>query len=541
MADDAKTALAVRRGGPARTATTPDETLWHHEVRGGRMWLVMAAAAAVTAVVATATIDLPPRARWPFAATTVALVVALAVIAWTLRGGRRYTARGAIPFAVLGLVLIVPAYYAAGWFSAAVVLMPLGGLVYGLSQTPRAVVFTAIAVGAGHATFALLTIFGVLDEPGVTTIHHASPAAQLVLLGFVQCASASGFAAGLRMRTYAARAAERHAVAVREGAQRQVLLDEAIRDLARARQVGGEGRFTGHTLGGYRLGVVLGRGGMGEVYDARGEFDDEAVAVKVLTAEAGREPTARARFGRELEAVASLRSPHVVRLIAHGGADEPIPFLVMERLTGTTLSDLLRERPLPIAEALRLLDQIATAVDLAHATGIVHRDLKPANLFQHRPSRGPALWKVLDFGVAKRLDGEGTLTGDAVIGTPGYLAPEQATGGDVGPAADRFALGAIAYRILTGRPAFDAADVAAALYAVVHATPPCPSAIAPLPADVDAALAIALAKAPDHRFATARELADAVADACRAALPDELRRRGEALIALAPWGQTVPR
>ena len=539
MTAEPKTALAVRRG--PRPATDFDPSLWDHEVGRGRLWLAAAAATGATAVGALVLIDLPARARWPFAAIAAVLVVALALVAWRLRGARSYTPRGAALFAVLGVVLPGPAYYAAGWFSAAVVLMPLGGMVLALSQPRRTVVLTAIGVGAAHAVVAGLTIAGVLDQPGVTVIRHAPLPAQLLLLGFVQITSALGFAGGARLRAGALAVAEQQAALMRDAARRQALLDEAVRELAQARHVGGEGRYTGHTLGGYRLGVVLGRGGMGEVYEARGEFDDEAVAVKVLTAEAAHEPTARARFDRELAAVVALRSPHVVRVIAVGGAAEPVPYLVMERLTGATLSELVRERPLPIADALRLFDQIADAVDLAHATGIVHRDLKPANLFLHRAARGPALWKVLDFGLAKRLAGEATLTVDAVVGTPGYLAPEQATGAPVGPAADLFALGAIAYRVLCGRPAFAGADVATALYAVVHTMPPRPSAIAPLPADVDAALAVALAKQPEHRFASARALADALADACRAELPDELRRRGDALIALAPWDREVPR
>jgi serine/threonine-protein kinase len=243
------------------------------------------------------------------------------------------------------------------------------------------------------------------------------------------------------------------------------------------------------------------------------------------------------RFDREIRIAASLISPHVARVVAHSAPGDPVKYLAMERLVGVSLSDLLRERTLPVREALAMLTQVAVAVDLAHGAGIIHRDLKPSNLFRHDAGRAP-LWKMLDFGVSKLADSGGTLTADAIIGTPGYMAPEQATGTDVGPSADLFALGAIAYRVLVGRPAFGGRDLGAALYAVVHEMPPRPSLAATVPHDLDHALAIALAKSPRDRFASARALVDALAHACRANLSPELRRRGEVLIATHPWQST---
>ncbi|HEY5948561.1 MAG TPA: serine/threonine-protein kinase, partial [Kofleriaceae bacterium] len=301
-----------------------------------------------------------------------------------------------------------------------------------------------------------------------------------------------------------------------------------------ARQGDQAGRFTGMELGEFRLGAVIGRGGMGEVYDAEHASGGLPAAVKVVTRAGAQSQYAMKRFDREIRIAASLVSPHVARVIAHSAPHDPVKYLAMEKLVGTSLADLLRDRKMPVREALEMLGQVAIAVDLAHAAGIIHRDLKPSNLFRHDAGPTP-LWKVLDFGVSKLTDGGGTLTADAIIGTPGYMAPEQASGAEVGRRADIFAMGAIAYRVLVGRPAFGGRDLGAALYAVVHGMPPRPSVAAAVPHDVDHALAVALAKSPGERYASASELVDALTDACRASLSLELRHRGATVIEKHPW------
>jgi serine/threonine-protein kinase len=163
---------------------------------------------------------------------------------------------------------------------------------------------------------------------------------------------------------------------------------------------------------------------------------------------------------------------------------------------------------------------------------VVHRDLKPRNLFLS--SRGD-LWKILDFGVA-RVAGEQTLTVDQIVGTPNYMAPEQANGAAVTHRTDLFALGVIAYRALTGRPAFEGEVTAEILYKVVHAMPPRPSEVVSLPPDVDLVLAIAMAKEAADRFDSAAELAQALDAAARGRLAAPLRTRAERLLARLPWG-----
>jgi len=181
----------------------------------------------------------------------------------------------------------------------------------------------------------------------------------------------------------------------------------------------------------------------------------------------------------------------------------------------------------------------AIAADAARAAGIVHRDLKPHNLFHHEPPGDAPLWKVLDFGVSKLEAHGGTLTRDHVVGTPMYMAPEQAQGKEVDHRADVYSLAAVAYRALTGRPPFSGKDTPAILYQVVHSAPVAPELLLKLPADVARVLALGLAKAPVDRVATAMDLATALAAAARSELSDELRGRADALLAVQPWSTSA--
>ena len=165
---------------------------------------------------------------------------------------------------------------------------------------------------------------------------------------------------------------------------------------------------------------------------------------------------------------------------------------------------------------------------------MVHRDVKPTNLFRCDDGSGAGVWKILDFGVA-RIAAEPAPDEPGVIGTPHYMAPEQALGQPTGPCADLHALGAIAYRCATGRHPYDAADPAALLYAIVHRMPARPGSLAELPADLDRFCAIALAKEPDERFASGAALAGALDAALAGALDPATRARADALIRRRPW------
>jgi len=254
--------------------------------------------------------------------------------------------------------------------------------------------------------------------------------------------------------------------------------------------------------------------------------------VKLLGGEQLADSTQVARFWREVEASAAVHSPHIVSVLASSDPAEGLPYLVMERLTGQTLGERLRREPrLSPTATLELVRHVAKGIDAVAATGIVHRDLKPQNLFH----TSDGAWKILDFGVASLSGDTGTLTRGEAVGTPHYMAPEQAQGLRVDSRADTYALAAIAYRCLTGRYPFTATDTPALLYAVVHRTPARPGALAELPADVDRYFALALAKKPDDRFATAKETADAFAAALDGALDPKLRRRADAYLRKQPW------
>lgn len=268
------------------------------------------------------------------------------------------------------------------------------------------------------------------------------------------------------------------------------------------------------------------------LYEAVRVVTGAPAAVKVLTA-GPRDVAAVRRFAREIQIVAALDSPHIVRVVEHSAPDAAMPYLAMERLRGDTLQEELRGH-LDRGGILRMLRDVAMAVDCAHRAGVVHRDLKPHNIFHHHAG-GEDLWKVLDFGVSKLVDTESTLTGIAAVGTPGYMSPEQTAGLQVDHRSDLFALGCIAYRSLTGRPGFLAHEAPEISRQIVHEMPPRPSAVAALPLEVDLVLAIALAKAPADRFSSASQLVDALANACSGSILPDLRQRAEALTARLPW------
>jgi serine/threonine protein kinase/WD40 repeat protein len=255
------------------------------------------------------------------------------------------------------------------------------------------------------------------------------------------------------------------------------------------------------SLSGYELLEVVGRGGMSVVYRARQRHPSRVVALKVLLAGAER----RARLIAEADALARLGHPNVVRIYEvgeHGG----LPFLALEYVEGGTLADRLGGAPLPPREAAALAERLARAVHAAHRAGVVHRDLKPANVLLDADGTP----KVTDFGLAKQEESDLTATG-AVLGTPSYLAPEQAEGRarEVGPAADVHALGAILYEMLTGRPPFRGATPLETLDQVRTREPVAPGQLRPkLARDLDTVCLACLRKDPAARYATAEALAD---------------------------------
>lgn len=270
----------------------------------------------------------------------------------------------------------------------------------------------------------------------------------------------------------------------------------------------------GRTLAGrYELLAVLGRGGMATVYQARQPALDRLVAVKVIAPSFASEPNFVERFRREARTVARLHHPHILTIYDFGD-DAGLLYLVTELIEGGTLRDYLRG-PLPIPSALAILEQVGAALDYAHQQGIIHRDVKPGNIFLRGGDRQQAV--LADFGIAKVVaDTAGpALTQSGVgMGTPEYIAPEQALGQPVDGRADLYALGVILYEMLAGRPPFrleGESDTPIALaLRQIRETPPPPRAFNPaLSPALEAVVLRALAKRPDDRYPTGAALVEA--------------------------------
>jgi hypothetical protein len=277
-------------------------------------------------------------------------------------------------------------------------------------------------------------------------------------------------------------------------------------------------------LPGYEDLELIGEGGMGVVYRARDPRLKRAVALKMIRP-ALFSPQRLAWFQSEAEALARLQHPHIVQVFAREEASG-WPVLVLEFVPGGTLEELLRRGPLPAVEAARLVAVLARAVQYAHASGVVHRDLKPANVLLAPPVEGNSgtfrdgFPKISDFGLARLADDGSHDTAGALLGTPAYMAPEQADGvGPVGPPADVWALGVILYRALTGRLPFAAENPLEVLRLVRQADPLPPRQIAPsVPEELQRAFLACLAKDPSTR-PTAAGLAHLLEQYC--AEPDQ--------------------
>jgi serine/threonine protein kinase len=303
------------------------------------------------------------------------------------------------------------------------------------------------------------------------------------------------------------------------------------------------------SIEGYDILGELGRGGMGVVYKAVDRRLKRAVALKMISPKVLPEAEEVARFVQEAEAASRLQHPNIVQIF-EVGQQNGRPFFTMELVEGTSLAKAVNGRPIPCEEAAGVVEILARAIQVAHEHGIVHRDLKPANILvkgkgqrargkgqergeladdQHRGesdatavlrsslsllpfSISPSDLKITDFGLAKRLDGGTSLTQSGVImGTPSYMAPEQAGGKSksVGPAADIYALGAILYELLTGRPPFQGSSPLDVLLWVISEEPIPPSRLrAKVPGELEAICLKCLEKDPGCRFGSALELAE---------------------------------
>ena len=260
----------------------------------------------------------------------------------------------------------------------------------------------------------------------------------------------------------------------------------------------------------YTLLRVIGEGGMGRVYEARHtRIGSKRFAIKMLHPEFARQPEVLTRFQREAEVAASVQSPYVVDVYDVDRTADGRPFIVGEFLDGKEFASYLDEvGKMQVGPAVRIVRQICKALTAAHAKGVVHRDMKPENVFLTGDLTSP-IAKVIDFGISKMGDAPGTaLTKTGMImGTPSYMAPEQARGERVDHLADVYAVGAILYCALTGQRPFDRGDPTATLTAVLTQDPPRPRSIeASIPDSLEMVIQRAMAKRPQDRYASMAEL-----------------------------------
>jgi formylglycine-generating enzyme required for sulfatase activity len=267
-------------------------------------------------------------------------------------------------------------------------------------------------------------------------------------------------------------------------------------------------------IGKYEIIEEIGRGGFAVVYKARDPGLDRVVALKVLAPHLTWDPSFAERFQREAQATANLRHSHIVTIHEVGQDGEQL-YIAMEYLPGCILQELLKAGGImPLDRALAILEQVADALDYAHGQGAIHRDVKPSNVMVEETARGIRA-TLMDFGLVKALESSESLTSaGTILGSPEYMAPEQADPdrkSEIGPATDRYALGVVAYQMLTGRVPFDADSPLAVMRGHADKAPPHPQEVRKdLPEGIARVLLKALAKAPGERHPTARTMVEAL-------------------------------
>ena len=275
---------------------------------------------------------------------------------------------------------------------------------------------------------------------------------------------------------------------------------------------------------GYKLDRLIGEGGFGQVWRAWRETDGETVAIKVLHLELVRSVDALTRFQRELDAIERLDHPNVVRGLGHGTLADGRPYLLLEYIEGPSLREVLHERgALPPAEMLTIFEPLCDALHVAHEAGLVHRDVKASNVILARRN-GIIRPVLLDFGLVKLVDqvGPGLTSSRSMLGTPAAMAPEQMRGQPVDPRTDIYALGLLAFHMLTGQPAFGGAPGVVQSYLQVHGPRPRPSSKVDIDPAIDEPVARALAPEPASRFPTARAFSEAMRNVILGGAGDEL-------------------
>lgn len=526
---------SLARLSDSRTTTSPIDAMKHDEIERTRVFLKVA----LLLSIGGAMIALVTRGNLiAQQVVTIGSVFGVAGALWVLRTLRIHAKYAQRQMVVPGTFLVIGAmsgvyYWGAG--SPVAALLVYGIYFFSLGSSRRVTLGMYLLVAILHGALGFSIVLGWVTDRGLVQMTRMRVVDQIAIVVIIEVLYFIAFITARLSQKVTLDAMQKLETAVRGMVQRDALLAEARAELDRALKIGGPGRFTEQVIGSFRLGVLIGRGGMGEVYEAHGVSDQCEAAVKLLHVGTLADPTSVQRFLREAEITARLATPHIVRVLEVGTTAGGIPFLAMERLRGNDLAhQLRRQRRLQLTAARSIAEQVALGLEAARTAGIVHRDLKPHNIFLAE-AEGARRWKILDFGVSKS-GSHGTLTQGHVVGTPAYMSPEQARGEDVDHRADLYSLAAILYRAITGHPAFTGKDVPTTLYDVVYRIPTQPSILTSLPADIDRVLAIGLAKDLKERFHTALELAEWFGLAVESRLHPDQRRRADDLIARQAWG-----
>ncbi|MBI5499836.1 MAG: protein kinase [Deltaproteobacteria bacterium] len=269
----------------------------------------------------------------------------------------------------------------------------------------------------------------------------------------------------------------------------------------------------GRVIGGrYRIQGRMAEGGMASIYKARHEQVERTVAVKILARMLSEDPVHKERFLREARAANRIHHENVIDITDFGETEDGLVYLVMEYLEGESLADLVTRGAVTLQRAAEILHPVCRGLQRAHDLGILHRDIKPENIFLERRTDGGETVKILDFGLAQLLGDKRLTTAGQVFGTPEYISPEQAMGGEITSRADLYAVGVVFYELMTGRLPFSG-STARLIYQHIHEAPKAPSLVRPgCPPEADEVILRLLEKEPERRYATAKELDGALRD-----------------------------